>query len=117
MHSSGLTDGLHQPVRACSLGMCMLFRLAEFLPYFRSQFAYVGPGCVGGEDATTTTKAAAADAADPSFQVTPHRFRLWASGRRHVRDGMAVTLQLRPRHDGLLKLWELLLPSEVRCGD
>lgn len=57
-------------------------RLADFLPFLREQFAYVGPGCVGGEREADPTAAA-----DPFFQETPDTFRLWASGRRHVEVG------------------------------
>lgn len=71
-------------------------RLAEFLPYFRSQFAYVGPGCMGGETAAATD--------DPLFEETPNCFRLWCSGRRHLQGGMAVTLRCPPRHDVLRRM-------------
>lgn len=37
--------------------------------------------------------------------------------QKQIQGGMAVTLKLRPRHDGLRKLWEFLLPVEVRTHD
>lgn len=87
-------------------------RLVEFLPFFESQFASVGPGCVGGE--RDTSGSGSGRGGDPFFQETPDTFTMWASGRRHVQGGMAVSLQLRPRHDGIRKMWEFLLPTEVR---
>lgn len=83
-------------------------RLAEFLPFLHEQFAYVGPGRVGGEQDAPSPNG------DPFFQETPDSFTLWCSGRRHVQGGMAVSLHLRPRHDGIKKMWEFLLPTEVR---
>ena len=87
VHTIKITDGNPPPYPQAptdpnSTPFQTQLRLADFLPFLREQFAYVGPGCVGGEREADPTAAA-----DPFFQETPDTFRLWASGRRHVEVG------------------------------
>lgn len=100
--------------------------LKEFEGLFREQFAHVGPGCVSGMDGnggwgngSSLEEEGEKEAhnGEEKKGLVMHKdsnssFQLWASGRRHVPRGMAITLDLQKRHDLFTKLWERFFPSE-----
>ncbi|EWM26962.1 coiled-coil domain-containing protein 47 [Nannochloropsis gaditana] len=77
------------------------------------QFAYVGPGSEVGREGSQPAEGRPGKEEDlVAFKEANACFQFWASGRRHLPRGMAITVDLQPRQDLLHVLRARVLPGE-----